>query len=122
MQQDIEEARREISSDISSDNDKLQTPCPRRELRQTSQQPKEMWSWAADNFVPTQYNFNRSNLGMTSVCSVIDASEELDYFFEFFDSELMDMIVTETNRYQGYLTTALPATSRSRLGKYRYHR
>ena len=59
-----------------------------------------------------------TDFGFTDSCGISDESEELNYFLEFIDPNLVDMIVLETNRYYEYLKSTLPPFSpRSRLAR-----
>ncbi|MPC83924.1 hypothetical protein E2C01_078647 [Portunus trituberculatus] len=46
---------------------------------------------------PEQFVFDSTLSGITDACTVMDHSNELDFLLQFFDNDLMGMIVVETN-------------------------
>ena len=59
------------------------------------------WAWVASNFQPRDFYFDRSASGITSECKISENSPEYQYLFEFFDNDLIDLIVEETNNPDG---------------------
>lgn len=55
--------------------------------------------WHSTEFRPTVFTFDDNESGLSSECTVTEESEEIDFFLEFFDDDLVDVIVQETNRF-----------------------
>ncbi|MPC45066.1 hypothetical protein E2C01_038751 [Portunus trituberculatus] len=50
-------------------------------------------------FILEQFVFHSTLSGITDACTVTNHSNELDFLLQFFDNDLVDVIVVETNRY-----------------------
>ena len=60
------------------------------------------WDWqlpSSTNYVPGAFTFDSRVSGIQQNCPITEESKEIDYFLLFFDEELMQYIVDETNRY-----------------------
>ncbi|XP_050710367.1 piggyBac transposable element-derived protein 4-like [Eriocheir sinensis] len=57
-----------------------------------------MWSEGSD-FVPLPLAFQGSPVGITDAFKLPETPAECDYFLAYFDNDLVDLIVRETNRY-----------------------
>ena len=58
------------------------------------------WVWVDGmSFIPSAFDFDVNNSGLTNVFTLTEDAKELDYFLLFFDDEIVDHIVRETNRY-----------------------
>lgn len=54
-----------------------------------------------DSFNPKYFNFDRSSSGVTDLFTVSDGQQEVEYFLQFFNENILNIISTETNRYAG---------------------
>ncbi|CAF1189261.1 unnamed protein product, partial [Rotaria sordida] len=59
--------------------------------------PSQIWS--TGNFKPHLFHFDSSESGLTQYLMNHQLQVPLDFFQFYFDQTLMDIIVTETNRY-----------------------
>ena len=53
--------------------------------------------------------FDSTLSGITDACTMMDHSNELDFLLQFFDNDLVDMIVLETNWYTHYVCRSFVA-------------
>lgn len=53
-------------------------------------------------FVPTVYNFDGTNSGITNECNLTDETLYTDYFELFFNKSVMDTLVTHSNSFFSY--------------------
>ena len=61
------------------------------------------WTWASVNSVtPVLFDFSRQNSGISPSSGISEHSSELDIFSTYFDVEIMDHIVQETNKYYAF--------------------
>ncbi|XP_066969024.1 piggyBac transposable element-derived protein 4-like [Macrobrachium rosenbergii] len=64
---------------------------------------EDVYTGGSTTFEARSFDFDESGAGMTEKCGVRDSSCEYEYFLEFFDTELLDLIVRETNRHRRIL-------------------
>ncbi|XP_068246492.1 piggyBac transposable element-derived protein 4-like [Palaemon carinicauda] len=106
----IPDRRNEDDESSSEDEFELQlSPEPQQQKRKENDQNvvvngNRRWEWTENrDYEPSSFPFNSTNSGLTDSVSVDDDSEEADYFLEFFDDEMLDVIVKETNLYHRVL-------------------
>lgn len=71
------------------------------------------------NFVPTHYMFDSTSAGVLDAGTITENSTYLDYFLLFFDDELMDFIVTQTNLQYKYIVEKYGMSRGSRLQRWK---
>lgn len=59
--------------------------------------------YPGDNFIPDVHQFDRSHSGLTNAWPCGPESTEADFFRAFFDDDIIQLIVDETNRYNEWL-------------------
>ena len=60
------------------------------------------WNWdipSAANYDPVSFTFDTASAGIQPNCPITEESKEMDYFLLYFDEDLVQYIVDETNRY-----------------------
>lgn len=71
------------------------------------------WS-EGDDFFPHVSYFPSTGSGITDNFELPQNAQVYDYFLQYFDDELLDRIVTETNRYSQQKTQASSCQSHER--------
>ena len=110
--ENIENGRNENENNAAANKEN------RRNNRRRREDHNATWDWVASNFQPKTFHFDRSTAGITSECNITENSSECEYLFEFLDNPLIEMIVEETNRYQGYLVETLGDAVPKHIVKY----
>lgn len=117
---DDEEDDSEIDDIFESESDDSDTQIesrplpPKRQRTPASGSASEgEFQWRlVDNFVPDQLDFHGTGgEGITENYRLRDNPEECDFFLPYFDDDLLDMIVTESNRYYQQKQTATRPSS-----------
>ena len=93
--ENIKNGRNENENNAAANKENRGNNQRRREDHNTT------WEWVTSDFQPKTFHFDRSTAGITSECNITENSPECEYLFEFLDNALIEMIVEETNRYQG---------------------
>ncbi|KAK8372480.1 hypothetical protein O3P69_015020, partial [Scylla paramamosain] len=77
----------------------------RRDGRPAPQDPifHDLVWYPGDNFIPDVHQFDRSHSGLTNAWPCGPESTEADFFRAFFDDDIIQLIVDETNRYNEWL-------------------
>lgn len=95
----------EVESDGSEEDIDQQTPRvdnttrqPRRGVSNTHLQEHMKWT-NGQVFTPTVHHFDDTHSGISDNVTIAEDSPYLEYFCLFFDENLMDTIITETNNY-----------------------
>lgn len=71
----------------------------------TKVQSTSPFDWSdGHNYTPKVYDFDLSNCGVGDTSKLTADSSLLDYVQLFFDAALMNLIVTEANKYFDYIT------------------
>lgn len=77
----------------SLDTDSSHLPSPR-------ESPQQSWEWDfSSKYTPACFVFDDSSTGVSPGCCLRKDSSELDFFFMFFDREIIEHICQETQRH-----------------------
>ncbi|CAH2008632.1 unnamed protein product [Acanthoscelides obtectus] len=92
-----------ISSEVSSvdenyDTEQVTQNEEPEDLEAILQQSEQEIFWTSNEFVPRVHEFDRNNSGLKNDNLTPD-SKEVDYFLSLFSEEIVNIVVTETNRY-----------------------
>lgn len=85
--------------DTSDDNEITQTE-PQSKRKRTVNRPGAAFDWKfGKNYSPKVFDFDSTTSGVSNTFSLEPDAPEAQYFKLFFDKNIMDIIITETNRY-----------------------
>ncbi len=91
-------------SDDSTSNSDIE-----QETKSSKKKKREFLKWKSGRFVPKSLYFNNEDAGIPSDLCL--GKDPLDYFELFFDQNIMEYIVEETNRYQQQNSSSSSKTS-----------
>nr|XP_053627819.1 piggyBac transposable element-derived protein 4-like isoform X2 [Cherax quadricarinatus] len=95
--------------------------CPPRPMPQVQHEPSDhKWDWEeCATFVPHPFSFDATGSGILPECPITNKSLELEYFQLYFDEPLMNLIVTQTNKYYRYVMDNTHVAESSRLHRWK---